>query len=117
VQAALGKDAEASAALAQLKPLAEKLPLDAPTWQRWPELVAAAGTLARPGCNAAAARLLDVLVKQGREIVVQKIPVPDGDSFLRVAHHYRARAARPGVAFGIDPGLAYWAPVTPAQGG
>jgi tetratricopeptide (TPR) repeat protein len=112
VQAALGNDAAATDALNQLKPLAEKMPFDAPTWRRWPELIAAAGTLSRPACAAAAGQLLDVPVKQGRAIVTSKFPMPNADSFLLTAHALRGRAAQPAATFGSDPRLAFWAPVT-----
>src|SRR5207248_348935 len=117
VQAALGNDAAATDALNQLKPLAEKLPFDAPTWRRWPELIAAAGTLYRPACAAAAGQLLDVPVKQGRAIVASKFPMPNAETFLLTAHSLRARAAQAAANFGSDPRLAFWAPVTHTKAG
>jgi len=112
VHAALGNDPAATDALKQLKPLAEKLPFDAPTWRRWPELVAAAGALSRPACAAVTAELLDVPVRQGRAVVASKFPLPKAEDSLLTAHALRGRAAQPAARFGKDPGLAFWAPVT-----
>jgi hypothetical protein len=117
VQAALGNDSAATDSLNQLKALVEKLPFDAPMWKRWPELIAAAGTLARPACAAATGQLLDVPVKQGRAIVVSKFPMPNTDTFLLTAHSLRGRAAQPTGKFGGNPGLAFWAPVTHVKAG
>src|SRR5262249_37404385 len=112
VHATLGNDAAANDALKQLKPLAEKLPFDAPTWRRWPELVAAAGTRSRPACATAAVEMLDVPVKQARALVTSKFPMPNAETFLQTAHSLRARAAKPTATFGTDPPLPFLAPPT-----
>jgi hypothetical protein len=116
--AAGGRDEEALAALKELQPRLASLPLDAPVWQRWPDLLAAVGTMDRPALRRAAQDLLDVMVRQVEQAMVQQIPMPDRDNWSRRVRQARAAALVLGLPrerrapFGTDPGLESWAPVS-----
>jgi hypothetical protein len=121
VRAAQGRDADAAEALKQMLPLVTKLPLDAPTWQRWPELVAAGGSVQRPALRPPAIALLDRMVRQLEQGRIKEVPLPGRDDWARQVRHARARAEVLNLpdgqraAFGVDPGLRLWAPVTHAR--
>jgi hypothetical protein len=118
VRAAQERDDQARAALSELTRLATPLPLMAPIWMRWPELVAATGTMGRPALRGAALALLDVLVRHIEQGMQQQIQLADRDNWVRRVRQARAAAQVLGLpedqrtAFGTDPGLKYWDPVS-----
>jgi hypothetical protein len=68
---ALARDDEAtaSALLKTQSELAGRFELEAPVWQRWPELAAASEAMEHAGARAAALDLLDVLNKQDMKAI------------------------------------------------
>ncbi len=117
VWAAQERDEPARTALDELTRWIAARPLDEPTWRRWPELVAAKGAMSRPALRAAALALLETQVKQMEEGIVKGIPLPSRDQWIRHVKQARAaiqvlRSPPPRHAFGEDPGLLYWNPVS-----
>ncbi len=118
VRAAQERDDQARTALSELTKLVTPLPLMAPIWMRWPELVAASGTMNRPALRGSALALLDVLVRHMEQGMQQQVQLPDRDTWVRRVRQARAAAlvlglpAEQRAAFGADPGLKYWDPVS-----
>jgi hypothetical protein len=118
VRGAQERDDQARTALAELTWLVTPLPPTAPIWMRWPELVAASGTMSRPALRGAALALLDVLVRHMEQAMQQQIPLPDRDTWVRRVRQARSAAlvlglpAEQRATFGADPGLKYWDPVS-----
>lgn len=113
VRTAQERDEPARKALEDLGRLIAPLPLNEPIWRRWPELVAAQGTMIRPALRQAALALLDIQVKKLEESIVRLIPLSDRDSWL--AHVRQTRASvqvlslpSPHRPFGDDPSLKFW---------
>jgi hypothetical protein len=113
VRAAQERDELARKALEELGRLIAPLPMNEPIWRRWPELLAANGTMHRPALRQAALALLDIQVKKLEESIVRLIPLSDRDPWL--AHVRQTRAAvqvlgssSPHRPFGDDPGLKFW---------
>jgi tetratricopeptide (TPR) repeat protein len=113
VRAAQGRDEEAAAALKELRPLVSRLQPFTPVWQRWPELVAATGTLNRPALRGEAVALLDVLIEQIEQCIAHDIPLADRDTWARRVRHARTVAQLPNSA-NPDTGLGPWAMVSHA---
>jgi hypothetical protein len=128
VAAARGREDEAAKALQDLLPLLTKVPENAMEYERWPELLAAAGTLTLPspalakggqgGLHGPSMALLDhIVVKQLQK---PNTTMPKRAGWERQVRHLRARGQVVALAepqrkpFGSDPGLAYWSPVTHA---
>ncbi len=113
VRAAQERDDPARKALEDLGRMIAPLPLNEPIWRRWPELLAAHGTMHRPALRQAALALLDIQVKKLEESIVRLIPLSDRDPWL--AHVRQTRSAvqvlglsSPHRPFGDDPGLKFW---------
>jgi hypothetical protein len=117
VRAAQGRDADAVSVLQQLTERVKQMPLDTPTWQRWPELVAAAGVLSRPALIAPATVLAEAQVKRHEAASNEKVLFDGRDEWAQRVRHVRARALVPALPdaarkpFAADPGLAHWSPV------
>jgi hypothetical protein len=117
-RAAQERDDQARTALSELTRLVAPLPLTAPIWMRWPELVAASGTMSRPALRGSALGLLDVLVRHMEQSMQQQIPLPDRDTWVRRVRQARSAALVLGLpdeqrtAFGADPGFKFWDPVS-----
>jgi tetratricopeptide (TPR) repeat protein len=118
LRAAGERDDEARAALSELTQLITRLPANEPIWQRWPELVAATGTMNRRALRRSAQALLDVQVQKLEQSMAQNVPLPDRDPWVRHVRQTRSAALVLGlpdelrVPFGTDPGLRYWDPVS-----
>ncbi|HEY1377965.1 MAG TPA: DUF1583 domain-containing protein, partial [Gemmataceae bacterium] len=116
IRAAQGRDDGAAAALKSLTESVEQLPADTPTWQRWPELVAAAGVLHRPALVAPATALLNAEANHLVAARSAKVKFDGQEEWLYRTRQIRGRAqhlALPESArrpFGADPGLTWWAP-------
>jgi tetratricopeptide (TPR) repeat protein len=118
LRAAQERDEQARSALGELTRLIAALPINEPIWQRWPELVAASGTMDRRALNRPAQALLDAQVKRIEQAFSQKVSPPGRDEWMRRVRQARAAAQVLGlpaelrVPFGTDPGLRYWDPVS-----
>ena len=109
--AARGDDAKAADALAELKPLLEKVPANDPEWSRWPELVAADRAVRRPALRDPALGLLEVMVDQSQK----KSPTPVWEhqvKNLRARGRLLAEGKDPAEAFGTEARVGPWAAVT-----
>lgn len=111
VLAASGKDDEASKALQGLMPFMDKLKLDTPGQERWPELIAALGTLDRPALVKQAGALAVTANKQLEQAVKQEMHFEDQEWWTRAFRAARTRAELLGAA-GTRPTFAHWSPVT-----
>jgi tetratricopeptide (TPR) repeat protein len=85
-----GDDAAAAAALAELLPYTSKMKLDAPGQERWPDLIAAQGTLGRPALRDPVAALLEAANKKLNEAVIKEIVAEDREWWLRAFRDLRA---------------------------
>ncbi len=113
VQAARGEDFEAAAALKQLKAPLQKLPDDAPEWDRWTELVAASAGLDRQALRPASMALIEVMDQQWRKKYQM-----DWAKALRTVRTRGQLLAMPEAARpapGAAPKVPGWAPVTHAD--
>jgi hypothetical protein len=123
IAVAKGDDTGATAALKQLRTEFAKLPLSAEIWERWPEYVAAVGATDRPGARAEAEGLLSDMAKKLEKNMGDKVDFPDRDRWIRMVRNARGRAQVAGLpdaggrAFGSDPGLTFWSPVTRVRAG
>src|SRR5262249_35513789 len=95
VRAAQERDDDAAAALQHFVPLLSKLPEEAPEYERWPEVIAAAYCLNRPKLHASVMALLDY-------IVVQQLQKPEtkmvrSPTWERHVRRSRARGQMAGV--------------------
>jgi hypothetical protein len=117
LQAAQGRDNEAAKALGELAAGIAPLPVNEPIWQRWPELVAAVGTMNRPTLLPSALALLDAQVRRVEQPLPPNTSLPDHDPWTRHVRQTRAVAQvlslpeKLRVPFGTDPNLRYWDPV------
>ncbi len=118
VRSAQERDDEAHAVLGELAATIAPLPVNEPIWHRWPELVAAVGTMNRPALLHPTLALLDVQVEKLQQAIIQNIPQPERDSWIRHVRQTRAAAQvlslpdKLHVPFGTDPNLRYWDPVS-----
>jgi tetratricopeptide (TPR) repeat protein len=114
IQAARERDEDAAAALAELSAQLAELADDAPEAELWPGFVAAVEGLSRPRLLGPAGALLDGL---RRRAAARQF----ASDFDKQVQHYHARArwlAQPAAgraAWGADPDLAAWTPVTHAS--
>lgn len=111
VRAAQGRDADSIAALQQLAGLAEKQPPDAPGIERWPDLIAAAGTMERPALAAQAAELLRIENRNLDQSMVLQRTFADRDWWIRAFRTAQTKAAMQGN-YSADGGFVHWAPVS-----
>ena len=106
-----GRFEAARRAFADLKPLLQAVSPDAPESERWPELVAMAGTLGREGARDAKMALADVLIRDQ----IGKDHKGMSEAWKLHLVQIAALQARPmGVVppFVADLGLANWSRVT-----
>ncbi|HTU17039.1 MAG TPA: DUF1583 domain-containing protein [Gemmataceae bacterium] len=118
LRAAQERDEQAMAVLGELLQLVATLPVNEPMWRRWPELVAAHGTMTRRNLRLPAEALLAAQVQRLEQAMMKRVSLPDRDFWIRHVRHARAAAQVLGlppelrVPFGTDPGLRYWDPVS-----
>jgi tetratricopeptide (TPR) repeat protein len=114
LRAAQERDDEARAALGELMQWITSRPVDEPLVQRWPELIAAAGTINRRALRPAALALLDVQVEKLQQAIIQNVAQPERDRWIRHVRQTRSLAQvlelpdDVRVAFGDDPNLRFW---------
>jgi tetratricopeptide (TPR) repeat protein len=122
VRSAQGRGADAADALRQLAKLAESLPLDAPIWQRWPDVIAAGDALNDPALFSAATELLEAARKNLERGEAEEISVDGRAAWIERVRQIRGRALAMALAngtptvFGADPGLTYWTPASELRG-
>jgi tetratricopeptide (TPR) repeat protein len=115
--AAQGRDAEAAKELQSLLPFADKMDPGANAPERWPDLIAAVGTMDHPGLLPDVTKLLQSMNKNLEQAMMQNKQFEGRDWWVRYARYFRAQAMALGLpdgfrrAYGSDPGLAHWSPV------
>lgn len=111
VLAAAGKDDDAAKALQGLLPFLDKMKLDTPGQERWPELIAALGTLERPALVKPAGALALAANKKLEQAVKQELEFEDREWWVRA---FRAARARADLAENPSPRstFAHWFPIT-----
>ncbi len=114
LRAAQERDNEAQAALGELTQWIASRPVDEPLVQRWPELLAAAGTIDRRSLRLSALALLDVQIDKLQQAIIQNVAQPERDRWIRHVRQTRSVAQvlelpdNVRVALGDDPKLRYW---------
>jgi hypothetical protein len=122
IRAAQGRDADAAAGLAELRPAAERLSMFAHGAERWPDLIAVLGTYERPALAAPALALAGAMNQSLDRVMKVFMRVDDQEWWVAAARDARARvevASKPAKdrrPFGSDPDLAHWAPATDSTG-
>ncbi len=111
---ARGDDDRAAASLDQMKPLLEKQSLDAPEWERWPELTVALRAIERDRLRPKALALLGTMVDQAHK-KNPRSPWVDQVSNLRARARLRDELGPDSPPFGTDPEIRDWARVTHAR--
>ncbi len=117
IRAAQGRDADASDGLKQLLEFTKKMAPDAHGPERWPDLIAVAGTLDRPALLKPAGELAEAMNKNVDASIVQNKMFEDRDWWMRAYRSVRARvqvASQPDDLrrpFGSDAGFTHWASV------
>jgi hypothetical protein len=120
VRAAQERDEQARKAIEDLGRLITPLPLNEPIWRRWPELLAAHGTMNRPGLRQSGLALLDLQIKKLEESSMRFIPLTDREAWLPHVRQTRAAVQVLGLPtshrpFGDDPDLQFWDVVSHTQ--